>query len=221
MAAAKEALPQLGFRHRRGEFVLDLATGVVGLMGFNTGNVAPGTIIVAPIIAVRHDHIQREIVHRTGSGSAETATIAAHLWDMGPVEDVPELRVFDTESAAYVVELVCSQLRDYGIRWMWKLVDLRALVTALRRWTRPLPEYSLPLILRDLGEIKAALDVIDEWETRLRSPVSCGNGGGSSVDEEAIDEFEREFNATRHERPEVVRFDRFAKQLRRELAASG
>jgi len=159
--AAALALPTLGFRRSKGRYRLALIDGVEGRIGLNTGNIALGTVSVHPSIAVNHRAIEREIVNREGQGDIDNATIVAHLGEVGPHPEVPDLIVNSKESAQDVLDYIVDRLTRYGIPWMREMATVVGLAAGLERFIAIEPEFRRPIAYRELGRPDLAIESID------------------------------------------------------------
>jgi hypothetical protein len=147
---------------------------------------------VHPSIWVTHDSIEQEIVERGGHSTPSGPTIVAHIGEVGPNPQYPDLIVDSEATAREVLDYIVDRLERGGIPWMNEMATMEGLAAGLERYDQMEPMFPRPIAYREIGRPDLAIASIDRT---LAEFAGLPDGGT------------------------VGRFRRFARSLRPELEA--
>src|SRR5690606_28945056 len=159
-------LAELGFKKRAGyTFTLDVAPGVLGVLGFNqaTKHLGPGEVEINPIVGARFQEVERLVAECRGDKfhGYLPATVASPLGYLMP-EKTYVAWMFGPESPEEVASDMVDAIATHGIPFMRSVVNLDDLRRLQDRYGI---DYQLPyrtsaaaLLAGDVEQARALLD---------------------------------------------------------------
>ncbi len=165
LAVLCEPLEGLGFHKSAGHvYTMELADGVLGWLGLNkaTQHRRPGEVEVNLVVGVRHQRVQRLIAELTGEPFHEflPPTVSTPIGYVMPAGRYTAWLV-GAAGGADVTENLVAAVHQFGLPFMRDLVDLGNVRDAIDKRLGNDREYTLPVVLRLLGDEFAARAALD------------------------------------------------------------
>lgn len=163
----------IGFRRTRGVFLLNVAPGVLGFVGFNSGRAGydEDSAALHPVVGVRFEAVERALEEVLGfSSEAPSPTVVEHLQSIVSPGQPLELIVSLDDSGSY--DRAVRLIAEHGVPFIKNHSGIDTAIAAAQAGLGTQLQFRIPIMELIAGRRDIALQLLRE----LRSHQSPEGG---------------------------------------------